>query len=188
MVPRGMSIPTFGNRPLYFRRNSVTALTSAATGASGWFFSGCPSSSASFDTDFGGLFNAYLAVKTHYHFIPALNTNELVSGDTLFLTPLYTVNDPVDTTVPTTEAEMLQYGSLKVHSLTNEFRRTIMPSVALSLNSGNAFPGSRAFWVSIGSDPQMNGLKMLLPDMGQAAATPIGRMITTYEFYVNVTH
>ncbi len=176
-----------GNRPAVVRRSQVTIVTSQATGSSGFFFTANPSSSPNFDAEFGVLFSVYKAVRTTFHWIPCNNTNELVSGDLVFATPVYTVVDPAVTSVPTTEADMLQYGSFKATAMWQSWKRTIRPSIAMSLNSGNAFPPASNFWVSIGSDPQMNGLRMLVPDMGQSATTPLGRMITTFEFLVNGT-
>lgn len=183
--PFDFKIP--GNRNLQVQRSYVTVVTSQATGASGFFFTANPSSTPNFDSEFGVLFTMYKAIRTTYHWIPCNNTNELTSGDTVFATPCYTVVDPTVTSVPTTESDMLQYGSFKATPMWQTWKRTIRPSLAISLNSGNAFPPAANFWVSIGSDPQMNGLRMLVPDMGQAAATPLGRMIVTCVFQVTGT-
>ncbi len=176
-----------GNRPATIRRSQVTIVASQATGNSGFFFTANPSSSPNFDAEFGVLFSVYKAIRTTFQWVPCNNTNELVSGDTVFATPVYTVVDPAVTSVPTTEADMLQYGSFRATPMWQPWRRTIRPSIAMSLNSGNAFPPASNFWVSIGSDPQMNGLRMYVPDMGQSAATPLGRMITHFDFLVNGT-
>lgn len=165
----------------------MTIVTSQATGGSGFFFTANPSASPNFDAEFGALFTIYKAIRTTFHWFPASNTNELASGDAVFATPVYTVVDPTVTTVPTTESDMLQYGSFKATPMWKEWKRTIRPSLAISLNSGNSFPPASNFWVSIGSDPQMNGLRMFVPDMGQTAVTPLGRMIVTFHFQVNGT-
>lgn len=179
------SIP--GNRRLRFRRTQVTVVTSATTGSSGFFFTAAPNTAPNFDTDFGGLFSLFRPVRTTFKFIPALNTNEIASGDTVFMTPIYTVLDPSVTTVPTTESEMLQCGSMKTHMQGRPWSRSTCPSLAVSLNSGFALPPARNYWISIGSDPQMNGLRMFVPDMGQAAAIPLGRMMTIFEFELTGT-
>lgn len=190
-IPRAASNPFDwhipGNKNLQLQRTYVTIVSSQTTGGSGFYFSANPSSTPNFDTDFGNVFSLYKAISTTFHWIPCVNTNELVSGDTLNLTPCYTTVDPTQTNVPTTESEMLQTGAFKVAPLWKEWKRTIRPSLAMSLNSGNAFPPASNFWVSIGSDPQMNGLRMFVPDMGQAAATPLGRMLVTCVFKLTGT-
>lgn len=185
MNPFDYRIP--GNRALSIQRSMVTVLTTAATGTTGFFLTANPSSAPNFDAEFGPLFSIYKAIKTTFQWLPCVNCNEVTSGDVVNLSPIYTVVDPAVTTVPTTESDMLQYGSFKATPLWQPWKRTIRPSLALALNSGNSYPPASNFWVSIGSDPQMNGMRVLVPDLGQVAATILGRMITTFHFQVNGT-
>ena len=163
-------------------RTQVTVVSTQTTGSSGFFFTAAPNTAPNFDTDFGSLFSLFRPVRTVFRFIPALNVNEVASGDTVFMTPMYTALDPSVTTVPTTEADLLQCGSCKVHMQGKVWSRSTIPSVAVALNSGFALPPASNLWISIGSDPQMNGLRMFVPDMGQSAAIPLGRMMTIFTF------
>jgi len=185
MNPFDFAIP--GNRALTVRRSQVTICSTGASGGTGFFFTANPSSSPNFDAEFGPLFSIFKAMRTTFRWYPGSNTNEITSGDLVQASPVYTVVDPAITTVPTTEADLMQYGSLKVTPMWRAWARTIRPSLAIALNSGNSYPPASNFWVSIGSDPQMNGLRMFVPDLGQTAVTYLGRMITTFEFQVNGT-
>jgi hypothetical protein len=169
------------------KRTQVSILATGATGSTGFFFSAAPNTAPNFDTDFGSLFSLFRPIRTTFRFIPALNTNEVASGDTVFMTPMYSVLDPSVTTVPTAEADLLQCGSLVTHMQGKVWSRTTVPSLAVALNSGFALPPASNYWISIGSDPQMNGLRLFVPDMGQAAAIPLGRMMIIFEFELTGT-
>ncbi len=170
------------------RRTTVAIVSSLVSGGSGFYFSANPTNAPNFDTDFGSLYSVFKPIRTTFRWIPAMNTNEVASGDAVWLVPTYSVIDPSITTAPTAESDLLQCGGLAVKPINQPWTRSCVPSLAVALSNGYALPPSSNFWTAIGSDPQMNGLRMFVPDMGQTAITYIGRMMITYEFLLSGTN
>lgn len=164
------------------RRSAIQTLTLNAAAGTGFFFAASPAQAINFSTDFGSLFELYRPIRTHFRFIPSTTTNDLVNLTPLDFQPMLLQKSITVATAPASSGEMYQAQTLIVKEMMHPWTVTVVPSLAVALNSGNAYPPASQSWISIGSSPQMNGLRLWIDNCGNAGATSIGSVIYTFEF------
>lgn len=151
-----------------------------------------------------GLFQEYRINMVVVRYIPTNNVSDVngtffsgtATGTTLFQTGwvngnCYTALDFDSTTLPASEAEMLQYGSMRVTPTTRGWTRIIRPRFKTStLGDGSATPVSvnlRNGWLTTSTEgltATYRGFKMFFSDCkgydpGNLADYQVGRILTT---------
>lgn len=171
-------------RILQIKRATSTVLTLPAAAGLGQFFSASPVNAINFATDFGSLFEMYRMKRVRFTFVPSTNNNDLVNLTPLDYQPMLIAWSPTITSTPASSSDLYQMESLRVKQLSEKWSVSFTPSIAVALNSGNSYVPAPSQWVSIGSSPQFNGLRLWIDNCGQAGNTTIGTMI--YEFWFDL--
>lgn len=146
-----------------------------------------PSQTANFATDFGSLFSLFRVLSADVVWHPAATQLPLTNALTFTLQPMLTAFNPVDNTVPAASSTMYQEDDMQIHNLLVPWRHRYFPKYLGSLSAGNDVLSSSKAWLSIASDPSCYGLKVFIPNCGNAGATVVGQFLVTIRFSLRDT-
>lgn len=172
-------------RIITITRFQYSYLTLAAAAGTGIFLSGSPFQAINFTTDFGSLFELYRPLRTEISWVPAVNVNDFVNATPLDLQPMFVGFTPTKTTAPASVNDLLEMQTMRSFPLFKPWKYGFTPSVAYSLSTGNAFPPGPSTWLSIGSNPQMNGLRVWVDNCGNAATSTVGSFVYKFTFQLS---
>lgn len=179
LVPPRVMSASSGGQDLVVRRVFQQAISTGAAATQGYFINFNPVTNLpSFAADFAA-FEQYKLLGAQVKYVPLFQPPIFANAAPVAGVPVWFAFDPIDNTVPTTVAQMQQYGT---NYVVEPFKRAtfrIRPTVLRSDSAGNDAVEASSVWMNIASAPVMYGLKILVDNFGTANATAVGFLEVT---------
>jgi len=183
MIPR-----RFGARPIRITQAYEVAVTMPVGTGYGTYISFDPAANLpSWTTNFTNTFEIFRTISARVCWTPSVTQSQYAVGFTGNV-PIYSALSPTVSSAPTSQAQLLQYQSVRRHQLMRSWTRSAAPCVVNQLFPSTAFQyaPSQDIWSSVGNSPQTNGLLVWIDSTGNAATFFAGVFTVYITFEVAV--